>query len=354
MLLKVAENWFEKRQVDEDITLLWEPHVVPLDRCNIWHIRGRDRDLLIDSGQGVCSLRSAAADLFGHQTIALATHSHYDHTGCFHEFEQRAAHPAEITEFTSEALASLRVDAIPEDFLRYLDRVGYGLTSGYLITALSCENFPIDSWRQTAAQPTWLLDEGDVIDLGNRQFEVLHLPGHSPGCIGLWEARTGTLFSGDAIYDGPLLDELPESNIVVYLNTMERLMNLPVKVVHAGHDPSFDVCACVKLRNNTSNQEVNVAQKIFLDYDEAQLYRQYNIELRDDWPHHEAEYLRLSDKVAGEFKQAVCNIPYGDSPNERLDVYPVNHPAPPCMFLSTVVTGVRVICQCGDSLQRAL
>ena len=34
---------------------------------------------------------------------------------------------------------------------------------------------------------------------------------------------TGTLFSGDAIYDGPLLDELPESDIVVYLNTMERL-----------------------------------------------------------------------------------------------------------------------------------
>ncbi len=120
------------------------------------------------------------------------------------------------------------------------DRVGYGLTSEYLITALPCENFPLDSFRQTAAQPTWLIDEGDVIDLGNRQFEVLHLPGHSPGCIGLWEASTGTLFSGDAIYDGPLLDELPESDIVVYLNTMERLMNLPVKVVHAGHDPSFD------------------------------------------------------------------------------------------------------------------
>ncbi len=35
MSLKVAENWFEQRKVDEDITLLWEPHVVPLDRCNI-------------------------------------------------------------------------------------------------------------------------------------------------------------------------------------------------------------------------------------------------------------------------------------------------------------------------------
>lgn len=240
MTLKVAEYWFERRKVDEDTTLLWEPHVVPLDRCNIWHIRGRDRDLLVDSGLGVCSLRTAAAELFGQQTIALATHSHYDHTGCFHEFEQRAAHPAEKNEFTSDVLTSLRVDDIPPDFLRYLERVGYGLTSEYLITALPSENFALDSWRQTSAQPTWLINEGDVIDLGNRQFEVLHLPGHSPGSIGLWEACTGTLFSGDAIYDGPLLDELPESDIAVYLNTMERLMNLPVKVVHAGHDPSFD------------------------------------------------------------------------------------------------------------------
>ena len=70
-------------------------------------------------------------------------------------------------------------------------------------------------------------------------FEVLHLAGHSPGSAGLWEAKTGTLFSGDAIYDGPLLDRLPESNIEDYLATMQRLQALPVSVVHAGHDPSF-------------------------------------------------------------------------------------------------------------------
>jgi glyoxylase-like metal-dependent hydrolase (beta-lactamase superfamily II) len=78
-----------------------------------------------------------------------------------------------------------------------------------------------------------------VIDLGDRAFEVLHLPGHSPGSIGLWEQATGTLFSGDAIYDGALLDELPESDIVAYIRTMRRLRELPVSVVHAGHEPSF-------------------------------------------------------------------------------------------------------------------
>jgi glyoxylase-like metal-dependent hydrolase (beta-lactamase superfamily II) len=71
-------------------------------------------------------------------------------------------------------------------------------------------------------------------------FEVIHLPGHSPGSIGLWEAASAILFSGDAIYDGPLLDELPDSDIAAYLATMRRIEQLPARIVHAGHDPSFD------------------------------------------------------------------------------------------------------------------
>jgi hypothetical protein len=31
----IADRWFEIRRIDDDITLLWEPHVVPLLRCNI-------------------------------------------------------------------------------------------------------------------------------------------------------------------------------------------------------------------------------------------------------------------------------------------------------------------------------
>jgi hypothetical protein len=41
MALEIAERWFEIRRVDDDIILLWEPHVVPLMRCNIWQAQGR-------------------------------------------------------------------------------------------------------------------------------------------------------------------------------------------------------------------------------------------------------------------------------------------------------------------------
>ena len=79
-----------------------------------------------------------------------------------------------------------------------------------------------------------------MLDLGERKLEVLHLPGHTPGEIGLWEDETGTLFSGDCVYEsGVLLDELPESNIDDYVGSMERLRDLPVSIVHGGHDDPF-------------------------------------------------------------------------------------------------------------------
>ena len=41
----------------------------------------------------------------------------------------------------------------------------------------------------------------DIIDLGDRRFRVVHLPGHSPDSIGLLDEHDGLFFSGDAIYD---------------------------------------------------------------------------------------------------------------------------------------------------------
>jgi glyoxylase-like metal-dependent hydrolase (beta-lactamase superfamily II) len=89
MGLPIADRWFERKRIDDEITLLWEPHVDPLVRCNIWHVRGRDRDALIDSGLGVASLKAAADDLFERDVVAVATHIHYDHVGSLHEFEHR-------------------------------------------------------------------------------------------------------------------------------------------------------------------------------------------------------------------------------------------------------------------------
>ncbi len=89
------------------------------------------------------------------------------------------------------------------------------------------------------APATGLLEEGDTVDLGDRQFAVLHVPGHSPGSIALFEEETGILFAGDAIYDGPLIHDGPGMSVEDYVKTMLKLQALDVSVVHGGHDPSF-------------------------------------------------------------------------------------------------------------------
>ena len=90
-----------------------------------------------------------------------------------------------------------------------------------------------------AAPATRLLEAGDVIDLGDRVFEVLHVPGHSPGSIALWEQSTGVLFSGDTVYDGPLVADAYHANRAHYQDSMQRLAKLPVNTVHGGHFASF-------------------------------------------------------------------------------------------------------------------
>lgn len=238
--LPIADRWFERRTIDDSITLLWEPHVVPLMRCNIWHVRGRDRDLVIDTGMGVGRLAEAMRDLVDKPVVAIATHGHSDHMGSHHEFAECWCHPLEASLLAEPDLTSLDPSiAWGTDGVASLAKQGYAMDEPYLVTALPAGT-ALETFRQKPARVTRLIDEGDEVTTGDRRFEVIHLPGHSPGSIGLWEKATGTLFSGDAIYDGPLLDELPESDIDRYVSTMERLIDLPTRVVHAGHDPSFD------------------------------------------------------------------------------------------------------------------
>ncbi len=238
--MQIATRWFERTSVGDGLTLLREPHAHPLLRCNIWHLRGRDRDLLIDTGLGIASLRDEIADLVDKPLIALATHIHYDHVGSLHEFETRLMHPLEAPLMSDyREFCALATDMIPAVFLDGLAAMGMPVEGGALVDALPHEHFDPASFRTESTTPTRLVDEGDPLDLGDRHFEILHLPGHSGGSIGLWEEATGTLFSGDAIYDGPLLDELPESDIPTYVETMKRLRELPVRVVHGGHDESF-------------------------------------------------------------------------------------------------------------------
>jgi glyoxylase-like metal-dependent hydrolase (beta-lactamase superfamily II) len=247
--LPIADRWFTRSRIDDTITLLIEQDAEPAARCNIWHVRGRDRDLLVDTGLGVVSLREEIADLSDHGVVAVATHGHYDHIGGLYEFDERAGHAADISGGLALTSSPLVRTGFSEALLGVFEAAGYPVPE-VLLTALPKEGFELEAFRQRWPTLTWSLEEGAVIDLGDRAFEVLHLPGHSPGSIGLWDSRAGALFSGDAIYDGGLLDELPGSDIDEYVATIRRLRDLPVAVVHGGHEPSFGRQRLVELADD--------------------------------------------------------------------------------------------------------
>ena len=235
--LPVRDPWFERRAAAPDITWIIEPAVHGFLRSNIWHVRGRDRDLLVDTGMGICSLRTSLPDLFEREPMAFLTHGHYDHTGGAYEFNQRAGHRAEAAMLAEPEEATLVTADLPSSFSEALaaDEPD-GVVPDYLVDAVPHGDYDVTSYDIRPAPLTVPLVDGEVIDLGDRSFEVLHLPGHTPGSAGLFDRESGVLFTGDVLYDAELLDELPESSIDDYRTSMRRLLSLDIKVAYPGHE----------------------------------------------------------------------------------------------------------------------
>jgi len=216
---------YKRFRLSNDITLIQETGVANFMRCNIWHVKGRNFDLVVDTGMGLDPLKQWVMQDTDRPIKAVVTHSHFDHAGCLHEFDVRMGHSAE-----SDILA--RPCDNPTVFTGAWTRIA-------IVDLNQHPSYSADTYSVKAAELTHLIDEGDVIDLGDKVFQVLHLPGHSPGSIGLWNAKNKTLFSGDALYDGELLDTLYHSDKQIYLQTLARIETLGADVFHAGHYPSF-------------------------------------------------------------------------------------------------------------------
>src|SRR4051812_32885659 len=101
-----AMDWFRKRALKDGLTAYDEPFMNAYVRANIYLLRGRDMDLLIDTGMGVARLSDAIEVEPGKPLLALATHIHLDHVGSLHEFADRAG-PV----YSAEAFATMPDEA---------------------------------------------------------------------------------------------------------------------------------------------------------------------------------------------------------------------------------------------------
>jgi glyoxylase-like metal-dependent hydrolase (beta-lactamase superfamily II) len=237
-VLPVADPWFAVRGEDREVTRLWEPHVHRLLRANFWHVRGAERDLVVDGGLGVAVLRDRLPWMFERDPLLVLTHAHCDHTGAAPEFADRRIHAAELGALREPPEWSLRLPAL-DDGLQAAAVALEPVHDDLLIDALPVAGYEPSAWAPSRADTASPLDEGEILDQGDRRWRVLHLPGHSPGSVGLLDEHHGVLLSGDALYDGVLLDDLDGSDVADYVVTIRRLRELDVNIVHAGHNDSF-------------------------------------------------------------------------------------------------------------------
>lgn len=219
--LPVADVWYGIEPCEGGIVRLREAHVDPYLSGDIWLVRGRDGDLVIDTGAGILPPAPVIEAVTGRPAAAVALCYFYDHAGGLWSFEDRACHPTD-----AQALAE-----------------GRDATEGYvcpeMVSALPWSGYDPMSYRLVVKPMTRTVEEGDVFDLGDRRLEVLHVPGRSRGSIALWEAATGSLFTGDTLLDDPLDRDFPPEDPDGFGRSLERLRSLPVERVFAGHYGSF-------------------------------------------------------------------------------------------------------------------
>jgi glyoxylase-like metal-dependent hydrolase (beta-lactamase superfamily II) len=88
-----------------------------------------------------------------------------------------------------------------------------------------------------------ILEEGQVLTLGNIQLKVFHMPGHSPGSICLYNEKESVLFDGDVLFNmGIGRYDLPGGNYGVLMQSIRRLLALPDETaVYPGHGPATTI-----------------------------------------------------------------------------------------------------------------
>lgn len=234
-------DWFELHHVTRDLWMIAEPgHVVS------WLYLGTDRAALIDSGTGIVPIRPLVDGLTDLPVTVINTHYHFDHVGGNAAFAERLAGAKGETLLLRHAprdllkryVAGFEPVIAKAEADRAVDPDAYARAPEQAVRPFPV-GFDLEAWRPGGVAATGLLRDGDAIDLGDRQLQVIETPGHSPDGISLFDPEAGILFVGDTLIEGPLYAHYDESSIADLAGSVGKLARLeaPVHVICAGHVP---------------------------------------------------------------------------------------------------------------------
>ncbi len=211
------DNWFTIDQIDATTYIISEYRHWEETHCYL--LNGGERSLLIDTGLGISNIYSEVLKLTDKPITAVATHIHWDHIGGHKYFPDFYAHSEELEWLNGKFPLSL--ETVKKMVVDRCD-----LPDG----------FDVNGYVFFQGMPTKILADHEVIDIGDREIEVLHTPGH----LCFWERNRGYLFTGDLVYKDILFAYYPSTDQETYLVSLEKVAVLPLERVFPAHH-SLDI-----------------------------------------------------------------------------------------------------------------
>lgn len=236
------ESWFTIDRIDEHTHIISEYRHWEETHCYL--LEGKERALLIDTGLGICNISEEVRKLTKKPVIAVATHIHWDHIGGHKYYPEFYAYEEELNWLKGEFPLSL--DTLHK---MVLDRCN------------PPDGYDVNTYELFQGEPTRILKDGDVIDLGGRVITVIHTPGHSPGHMCFWSQESGDLFTGDLVYKDILFAYYPSTDPKAYLNSLEKVAALPVRRVFPGHH-TLDLQPEILIRMRDALRKLNEEGKL--------------------------------------------------------------------------------------------
>jgi glyoxylase-like metal-dependent hydrolase (beta-lactamase superfamily II) len=185
--------------------------------CWITTLSGADCVVIDPGGDGELILERLKKLSLSPKYFVL-THAHFDHLAALPFLA--AAFPEAGIAIHREEADKLGARAL-EQHRRDFNAVGYA------------------SYVETLWEPmpdaTLLLSDGDALG----SFTVMHLPGHSPGSIALYNEAEKNLFSGDTLFRGGVgRTDLPGGDEAALYQSLRRLCAMDGDInVYPGHGP---------------------------------------------------------------------------------------------------------------------
>ncbi len=222
-----SEQWFEVVNYKEYLYVIRErlDEIDPrfyTTYTNLYLVMGSHSALLIDTGCGLFPLKPIIDDLLSErELLVINTHSHFDHIGGNNEFNKIFIHSKEV-KYVSEPFDITFLQNSPKEIVKRYQSKNYTLRPAKNIQAIKDE---------------------EIIDLGDISIEVIHTPGHSPGCISLLTNKS-ELFTGDTAHYGMMY--LTKKTFPIILSSISKLIDLYKKSENIELYPSHEQFAVGK------------------------------------------------------------------------------------------------------------